>query len=98
MIIEFVSYDGKYPNLCSGTLTLRIDGQYVKFAEFDGDYDRFWCSGGCAYFNRNYDASTTTGPWEMEIEYLPDHLKMHAQELIDIFNDNVTHGCCGGCR
>lgn len=26
-MIEFVSYDGKYPNLCSGQLVLKINGQ-----------------------------------------------------------------------
>ena len=27
--VEFVSYSGRYPNLCSGTLVLRIDGKTV---------------------------------------------------------------------
>ena len=25
-MVEFVSYNGSFPNLCSGTLVLRIDG------------------------------------------------------------------------
>lgn len=29
--VEFISYDGEYPNLCSGVLTLKIDGEIVKF-------------------------------------------------------------------
>ena len=29
--VEFVSYDGAWPNLCSGVLTLNIDGEIVKF-------------------------------------------------------------------
>lgn len=26
-VVEFVSYTGKYPNLCSGVLTLKINGK-----------------------------------------------------------------------
>lgn len=29
--VEFVSYSGKWPNLCSGELTLEIDGEEVAF-------------------------------------------------------------------
>ena len=29
--IEFVSYTGKYPCLCMGTLTLKIDGKEMSF-------------------------------------------------------------------
>jgi len=28
--IEFVSYDGKWPCLCMGTLTLKIEGKKVQ--------------------------------------------------------------------
>lgn len=39
--VKFVSYTGKHPTLCSGNLTLLIDGENV---EFDGIKDRFWAS------------------------------------------------------
>lgn len=29
--VKFVSYTGRYPNLCSGVLTLEIDGTQYKF-------------------------------------------------------------------
>lgn len=29
--VKFISYDGEYPNLCSGVLTLEIDGVQYKF-------------------------------------------------------------------
>lgn len=29
--VEFVSYNGEYPNLCSGVLVLKIDGVEYKF-------------------------------------------------------------------
>ena len=38
-MVEFVSYTGTYPNLCSGVLTLRIDGEEVRFGH---DYFESW--------------------------------------------------------
>lgn len=29
--VKFISYDGKFPNLCSGVLILEIDGKEYKF-------------------------------------------------------------------
>lgn len=29
--VKFVSYDGKWPNLCTGTLVLNIDGTDYSF-------------------------------------------------------------------
>lgn len=29
--VKFISYTGKYPCLCSGILTLEIDGKKVRF-------------------------------------------------------------------
>lgn len=31
MKIEFVSYNGAYPNLCSGTFVVRLDGIETSF-------------------------------------------------------------------
>ena len=30
-MVEFVNYNGRYPNLCRGTLTLRINGKIVEW-------------------------------------------------------------------
>jgi len=35
--VQFVSYNGHYPNLCSGELVLRIDGTVIKFAKYSSD-------------------------------------------------------------
>lgn len=44
--VKFISYTGRYPNLCSGVLTLEIDGVPYKF--------------GHNYMNRHYDEKTKT--------------------------------------
>ena len=97
MEIKFVSYDGRYPNLCSGKLTLNIDGKEVTFG-YHGDYQDFWCSGGCVIADEDWNFTVLSGSWKLSyIGDLPDFLKGHEQELIDLFNENVAWGCCGGC-
>ena len=50
--VKFISYTGEYPNLCSGVLTLEIDGKTYKF--------------GHNYMNRHYHPET--GEWVQEDE------------------------------
>ena len=105
MKIEFISYDGKYPNLCSGRLTLLIDGKETTFGEglinksYDkhADYGRFWTSGGTVTADKDWNFNVTTGPWELWDSFLPDFLKPYGEQLIEIFNENTCWGCCGGC-
>lgn len=100
--VEFVSYTGRFPNLCGGVLTLKIDGEEVCFGhdytvinswKTDGNYSEFWCSGGgldsdyCSYQNE----------WEINVEKIPEEYRKYASEIDYIFNSNVPYGCCGGC-
>lgn len=43
--VKFISYTGKYPNLCSGILTLEIDGRTIRFGnryvDSTVDYPKF---------------------------------------------------------
>ena len=42
-MIEFVSYEGKFPNLCEGLLVVRIDGRLYAFSSYyDSMYRSFW--------------------------------------------------------
>ena len=60
--IVFVSYDGKYPNLCSGTLTLKIDSE---------DHTFRYClsSGGRVYHDGNWNWTVESGEWTFDPEY-----------------------------
>jgi hypothetical protein len=82
---EIISYDGKYPNLCSGCLKVMLDG-----AEYALHYP--CCSGGgldknyCAYSGRWYISK------DLDKQFVP-----YANEIVNWMNDNVSFGCCGGC-
>jgi len=64
--VEFISYDGAYPNLCRGVLTLKIDGELIKFGHH---YDRThynrdlkkWISEDEDPNNPNYDKFWSSG-------------------------------------
>ena len=90
MKLEFVSYDGAYPNLCSGTLTLKLDGKKIIFPSY--------ClkSGGSVSFDYEGNEEIEEGSWSI-IEFpnnFPESLETEAKQLV---NDNVEYGCCGGC-
>lgn len=98
MEIEFVSYTGKYPNLCSGILTLLINGIPVTFgADVSCDYYSFWYSGGRCWLDDEWREHVDHDEWRIHEEDLPDCLRPYAKEIIELFNDNVDCGCCGGC-
>lgn len=85
--IEFVSYNGKYPNLCSGVLTLRVDGEIRQFE---------WCliSGGCCDV---YEDLCKRGEWDIKDDVFSE-FRENEKELIRVLvNKNVEKGCCGGC-
>lgn len=92
--VKFISYTGKYPNLCSGDLTLEIDGKIYRFKRYE---NRFWRSGGYVSFYDDWSADVGTGEWEIDVESLPEEIRKYADEIAEVFNANVAPGCCGGC-
>ena len=93
--IEFVSYNGKYPNLCSGWLVLKVDGK-----EWSGYVQLF--SGGQCYIDSHGDEVVEQGPWEVSKYEYDDLAKAgfsdeEIDEIISLLNKNVEWGCCGGC-
>lgn len=99
--IEFVSYDGEYPCLCHGTLTLKINGKKMKFCGCGGSkYDSFWSSGGNVSFDNDWNETVTRGEWKwfsFEEDKFPKEIVDNKEYVMELFNDNVPWGCCGGC-
>ena len=87
-MVEFISYDGKYPNLCSGILTLRIDGEVVEFPKYCMN------SGGSVWFDEDWCEHVCGGAWTVEVPEEYEHLHKEIEECV---NENVPWGCCGGC-
>lgn len=110
-MVKFVSYDGAYPNLCSGTLVVEIDGKKVSFGKQflwswekeagvkPADYGQFWCSGGGVSFDDDWSEIVDRGEWELSFDEkdFPKEIVAIMPELIKVFNENVPEGCCGGC-
>ena len=89
-ILKFISYDGDYPNLCSGTLIMELDGKQITFPDF------CLCSGGFVDFDEDWMEIVASGPWIID-EFpkgFPEELE---SEALDLVNDNISWGCCGGC-
>lgn len=108
--VEFVSYTGKWPCLCHGVLTLKIDGNTILFGHEpnsyiysenrynDNNYNSFWHSGGNCGFTNNYSNSyINRAPWDINAKELPEQYRELADEIEKEINANMTWGCCGGC-
>ena len=88
-MVEFVSYDGEYPCLCFGTLTIKVDGITYRFKNA-------LISGGGIFENDEFDMWAEEGEWEIDLKEHPE-LEPYKEEITRIINENVEHGCCGGC-
>lgn len=91
--IEFVSYNGSYPNLCSGTLVLRVDGKEVTIGQYGAI-----SSGGSVWFDEEWTEHVEDGDWSLGYsdEYDQFTLKEKSR-ILDLVNENIPCGCCGGC-
>lgn len=91
--VKFISYTGKWPNFCSGILTLEIDGKKACFG-YGTLNGPFWTSGGG--INPGCKG-TYYGEWEINVLERPEQYRKYAKEIDEVFNENVEWGCCGGC-
>lgn len=87
--IEFVSYDGRYPCLCMGTLKIKVNGKLYSF-------DHAMISGGYICKDDDWNMWTTQGDWEVDLSEHPE-LESYKEEIARVVNENVEYGCCGGC-
>lgn len=109
--IKFVSYDGEWPHLCSGTLVLNIDGKDFSFSQV-------LSSGGHIWFSDDWSQSgVEQGPWKLNAFKEKDGYRFDGFEyngrpddspkitftedeiacITQLVNENVPEGCCGGC-
>lgn len=88
--LKFISYNGRYPNLCSGTLVISLD---------DIEYSMRYCmcSGGSVWFDDEGDEHVDSGEWKIIEGELPEPLKPFVKDIEQLVNEHVEHGCCGGC-
>lgn len=88
--VEFISYNGSYPCLCSGTLEIKVNGKHYKL-------NHILFSGGSVWFDDSMEEHIEEGPWEINESELPIELKPYIKEIEEVVNDSVEYGCCGGC-
>ena len=86
-MVEFVSYDGKWPSLCCGTLVLHIDGVEVNLSDA-------MASGGSVWFDEDWNEHVDCGVWNVEV---PNEYLYLIDEINECVNQHVPFGCCGGC-
>ena len=59
---------------------------------------QFWSSGGkCGFRNDYSDSYVDEDEWRIDTDDLPTELLDYAEEIDEVFNENVPYGCCGGC-
>lgn len=97
--VKFISYTGRFPNLCRGVLTLEIDGERhtfgtkFRYQSDNPEFEQFWESAG----NAIDDDDIWIGEWIIDDVLLPEQFRKYSGEIDRVFNENVEHGCCGGC-
>lgn len=102
--VEFVSYDGEHPNLCSGALSVKLDGKPVIFkhsykAKEDEEFFKpFWFADEYYYFGENNRAIVNLNGWAFVGDDFPEELSQYYFELCHVFAENVSAPHCGGCR
>ena len=79
--VKFISYDGKYPNLCSGKLVLQIDDIIIS--------DLSLSSGGSVSFDSDWKENVESGSWRVNnfdnIPITKDDNNLQ-EEICDYFN------------
>lgn len=88
-MVEFVSYDGEHPCLCMGTLTIKVNGKTYRLKNI-------MSSGGLVWHDEDWNFEVEEGDWEVDLRNYPE-LEPYKEEITRLVNENIEHGCCGGC-
>lgn len=106
--IKLVSYDGAYPNLCSGILTVEINGEIERFdyclesrVGHNGCRCEKYLHQGNWVFDPKFNNSGGHSP-EPDFYYFKRQAKKPMtestrREIERVINNTLPHGCCGGC-
>jgi hypothetical protein len=82
-----VTYDGAFPNACSGTLTIKVDGSLI--------YDEYSCceSTGGVCFDIDWNENVIGGKlvWN-DADKFSKEIQGAVKEVLD-----KVEVCCGGC-
>ena len=85
-----ITYDGSFPNLCSGDLVVSLEEQKWVFP--------YHClsSGGNVSFDSDWNENVTQGEWS--INEWPENFPEDMKDLVlEKINEEIPYGCCGGC-
>ena len=86
-----IKYDGEYPCLCFGHLEVWVDDIYYDFGK-----GCLSSGGGCGFSEDYTDSYVYDGDWTIT-DFPKDFPMELKEELTDIVNQEIPHGCCGGC-
>lgn len=87
-----IEYNGKYPNLCRGELTVILDGVRWEFGKY------VIHSGGTIERDNDWNMWATEGAWYMDEDDFPKGFPMeYMYDVINAVNEEIPLGCCGGC-
>lgn len=85
-----VTYDGKYPNACTGTLTISVNNNIVYSKQ-----DAVYSTGSCGYDKSLNDYTAKGGSllWNVgDAEKFNPNIRAAVQHKL-----NQIKACCGGC-
>ena len=85
-----IRYDGAFPNLCSGTLIVTINDEQWVFPDY------CMSSGGSVWFDEGWDEHVEHGEWSIK-EWTDKFPKNMKKAVLNKINEEIPHGCCGGC-
>ena len=89
-IIEFVSWTQQSYAWCGSDVTIRVNGKEITLKHP-------LTSGGSVWFDEDWDEHVEDGPWGIDEDALPNELKPHIKKVVQVINNSIPWGCCGGC-